>query len=312
MDLLSHDIVARDGTRLRLWEYGLPKANEAVLFFHGAISPSRAILAPPTADRQYSWLHNVGSRIQRAYALDIRGYGESDTPWEYDQPAEDNDPVVRTQQAATDAADALRYVSDIFDTVHVVAVSWGTMYTGLLLSGTHPEIDDDIDDLVDSCTFVAPVYKPSWEWEPMAETMGLPTDLGAYYVRDKATAEAGSGGGELFEATWQTIVESNQGIDARHHKVPSGAQVDIRAATNGDPTFEPEDISVPSFVLRGTDDALSTRQDALTVYDGIETPGLKEYFELNESDHYIMHDEYREMVFDAVYDFQQHAQEFYE
>lgn len=316
MDLVAHDIDARDGTRLRLWELGpehLPggttadAAGEAVLFFHGAITSSRGVVAPPTRGRQYSWMHAAAKRGQNAYALDVRGYGYSEQPEAFEKGPEGGDPSPRARQAALDAADALEEVASRWDRVHLVPISWGTMYSGLMLSGEHPEIDPEIEDLVDSLTFVAPVYIPAWDWYEMAPAMGISADLGAYFVRDKETVKEGQGNGDLFQATWQVQVDSNQGIDDEHYLAPAGAQADIREATQGNPAFEPEHIDVPTFVLRGSGDVLSTRPDALTIYDGIATDGLKEYMEITESDHYVMHSNYRHLVFDEVYDFQQRA-----
>ena len=305
MDVVGTDIAARDGTRLRVWESIPDGAEEAVLFFHGAITSSRALLAPPIEDKSYAWMHNVTGRGQAAFALDVRGYGESERPAELNEPAENNSPVVRATQAARDAADALAYVSEQFDRVHLVSVSWGTVYTGLLLTGEPPGVN--VKERCASVTLCAPVYEPPWEFDAMAKSMGLPQEFDAYYLRDKETVRSmQTGPDELFDAVWAAQAGSEQGVDDQHFLVPAGAQVDMREATEGNPAYDMDDVlAPPTLIIRGSVDPASAREDAQNIYDNIAASGYKEYTELSNSGHYVMYGPHRQRLYDLVHFFQQ-------
>jgi len=301
MELTPNDIDARDGTRLRLWELSPERADEAVLFLHGAITSSRALLAPPTGGTEYSWLHGVASRGRAAFALDVRGYGDSERPPELDRPAGENDPVVRAPQAALDAADAIDAVTDRFETVHLVTISWGTMYGGLLLSGQHPEA---AAPEVATLTLCAPVHLPEWEFGPLAERFGIERPMGAYFVRAKENVEDFEDAGEPFRASWRAQVESGQGIDDGRYLAPTGAQADVRDATEGTPVYDAEGTEMPpTLVLRGTEDTIATREDSLGLYDALSAD-RKEYAEVDGTGHYLMFETHRHRVYSLVDTFQ--------
>jgi pimeloyl-ACP methyl ester carboxylesterase len=131
MDPTPGTVTADDGTDLRLWELVLDDADEAVLFVHGSITNSRALFAPPVAgDDSYSWLQACARDGRAAFALDVRGYGDSDRPPEMEEPPAENDPPVRAPTAAEDIAAGYDEVAGRYDTVHLVGVSWGTMTCG--------------------------------------------------------------------------------------------------------------------------------------------------------------------------------------
>ena len=306
MDVVGADITARDGTRLRVWESVPDDADEAVLFFHGAITSARALLAPPFEDKSYSWMYNVADRGQAAFALDVTGYGESEQPPELDAPPEENEPAVRAPTAARNAADALSYVRNQFDTVHLVAISWGSVYTGLLLTDA---LDIDVREDCASLTLAAPVYQPPWEFEAMAQSMGLPTAFGAYFLRDRETArDMQTGPAELFEAIWDVQSGSNQGVDDQHFLAPAGPQIDMRNASKGNPVYDIDEASAPpTLILRGSADSASAREDAQFIYDNLAASGYKEYTELSNSGHYVMYGPRRRRLYDLVHCFQQDA-----
>ncbi len=306
MELVSHDIEARDGTRLRVWECGPKDAEEAVLFFHGAITSSRGMFAPPTDDGAYSWLQYAAERGQRVFALDIRGYGRSDPIPEYDDQPSANAPAVRAPQAARDGADALSFVADRAETLHLCTLSWGTIYTMLLLSGDLPDVGADIAQQVSSLVAGAPVYEPTWDFESMADSMGVPTDLGGYFVLEETDSGEDTPGPERLSEDISAIrTDSVQGIDETSYRVPAGPQADTRDCTNGDPPYDPGAVDIPTLLIRGENDILSERLDTLALYDDLGTDGLTEYIEVSDSSHYFSYEPYREVFFEAAYGFQQ-------
>jgi pimeloyl-ACP methyl ester carboxylesterase len=302
MDLRSRDIEARDGATLNCWERSPADAGEAVLFVHGSITNARALFATPVADDDsYSWLHAASGMGRAAFALDVRGYGDSDRPPEMDAPPGANGPPVRADQAADDIGDVLSIVREQFGTVHLVGVSWGCHTCGRLVERDDPELA--------SLTMVAPAYKPRYSIEEGMTALGLDSLDVAWYTQERETVRERQGGDEaLFEAVWQAQVESGQGIDDRTYAAQTGALADWAASCRGEPVWDPAAIDVPTLVVRGTEDAIADRPGSLDHYDELSVPGDRaEYVEFDGADHYLMHSDRRGDFFETVDGFQDRA-----
>ncbi|WP_255197891.1 alpha/beta hydrolase [Halorarius litoreus] len=294
-------VESADGTELRLWELD-PEADatEAVLYVHGSITCSRALFAPPVvrdgdSDDSHSWLAATARQGRAAFAVDIRGYGDSERPPELHEPPEANDPPVRAPLAAEDIQAAYDAVAARYDTVHLVGVSWGTMTGGYFaVHGDH--------DLA-SLTQCAPVYLPPWSFDDITTALNVDADLDAYYYqRYDAVSERQGGDDALFEAIWQTQVESNQGEDPETYIAQAGALADTKATVEGERIYDAAAIDCPTLVVRGDEDAISVREDAVGLFD--ELACRKEYAEIGGGDHYVMHGDSRAALYDAVDAFQ--------
>jgi pimeloyl-ACP methyl ester carboxylesterase len=306
-------VTAGDGTDLRLWE--LPADDDtdtAVLHVHGSITNSRALFAPPVeGDDSHSWLAATADAGRTALALDIRGYGDSDRPAALDEPPEANDPPVQAPTAALDIAAAVESARERFDTVHLLGVSWGTMTCGHYLAHHvegAPEADSE-GAPVASLVQVAPVHRPPWTFEEVTTALGVDSGLDAHYhqhydaVRERQGAADG-GDDPLFEAVWRAQVESGQGVDEETYVAQAGAMADTKAACEGETAYDADAVTVPALVVRGSDDGISTREDALGLYDELgAVADRKEYAELAGADHYAMHGQRRGALYDAVSSF---------
>ena len=71
----------------------------------------------------------------------------------------------------------------------------------------------------------------------------------------------------------------------------------------GNPAWDPANIDVPTLVVRGTEDVLADRPGSLDHYDEL-TVERADYVELAGADHYAMHSERRQDLFETVHDFQ--------
>jgi pimeloyl-ACP methyl ester carboxylesterase len=297
-------VTAADGTDIRLWELPADDADTAVLHVHGSITNSRALFAPPVeGDDSYSWLAATAQRGRTALALDIRGYGDSDRPAALDEPPEANDPPVRAPTAALDIAAAVESARERFDTVHLLGVSWGTMTCGHYLAHHAEGIP------VASLAQVAPVHRPTWTFDEVTTALGVDSGLDAYYqqhydaVRERQGVADG-GDDPLFEAVWRAQVESGQGVDEETYIAQAGALADTKAACEGETVYDADAVTVPSLVIRGTDDGISVREDALGLYDELGAAAdRKEYAELAGADHYAMHGRRRQALYDATASF---------
>lgn len=297
MALKSHDVTARDGLSLNLWEHAAPGATEAVLFLHGSITCARALFAPPVpGDDSYSWLRATAEAGRSAFALDVRGYGDSERPPELTQPPEANGPPVRADLAANDIADAYAVIRARFDRVHLVGVSWGTTTCGRFVERDDPDLA--------SLTQCAPVYRTPYDVGDGLAALGLDADLDAYYSQDRETVEArqgddGGAGDPLFEAIWKTQVESNQGIEGGDAYIAqTGALADYADCCADTPPYDAANLGVPTLVVRGSEDRISWREEATALYD--ELPGESEYTEVSGADHYAMHGDRRATLYDLV------------
>jgi len=259
---LDHaDLTAPDGTRIRRWERAPTDAATAVLFVHGATYAGRGAF---DADG-YSWLAATADAGRAAYAVDLRGYGDSEPPAALEAPAPDDEPAVRAATAARDAATALDGLRDAYDRVHLVGYSWGTIVAGTLLT--------DHDVAVDSLVQYAPVYRPP---ESLRERFG-PGDSPAAYrtvteagARDRWAAQRADGTvpDDAFAAFWDAVVSSGQRVGDDEIRAPNGTLVDLAAAIDGAP-YDAAAIDAPTLVVRGSLDTASTRPDALALFDAL-------------------------------------------
>lgn len=300
MTLNAHILTASDGTELNLWEQPTAtNSDEAVVFVHGAITNSRALFAPPVEDdNSYSWLKATTDFGKNAYALDIRGYGDSEQPPAFDEPPTENDPVARAKTVKEDVRAAVEFAQSRHETVHLVGVSWGTMTIGRYL--------DEYDPDIATFTSCAPVYKPEYDFTLITEALGVDRELDAYMIesREEVLERRGDPDSTLFEAVWEAQAGSRQGMNDRDAYVgPLGAFKDTIECCRGNPPYNPEGIAVPTLVIRGRDDAISQRPDATTLFDELAV-SKRVYTEIAGANHYAMQGEYRHNLFQSVDMFQ--------
>lgn len=267
--------------------------------------------SPPPAETQtYSWLHAVACRGRAAFAVDLRGYGESEQP----KPADGANGAAVPAQASTAAADvaaALGSIRDRFDRIHLVGYSWGSIVCGYYLT----TVEDDVASL----TQVAPVYRPpSGVGERFAGAKPLEPfrritrkDVRERWdeqIPEETSAATWRGGGPdadpIFDAVWQALVSSNhrlEGSDVPTIEVPNGTLLDLRASADGDPVYRAGEIAVPTLVVRGSLDPTATRTDALTLYDELRDGApSREYAEIGGGTHFLPLEHRRTALYDAV------------
>ncbi|WP_254536676.1 alpha/beta hydrolase [Halomarina litorea] len=288
---------ADDGTRLRLHR-ATPEApsGEAVLFVHGATYPGRAVFDLPGA----SWLDACADGGRPAYALDVRGYGDSEAPPELDAPAGDNPPAVRGDVAVGDVACALDHVAARHDRVHLVGYSWGSILCGRLLAERSPAVA--------SLTQLAPVHTFPEGRPDLGGGLDAYRVVSEERVRERWDAHFGDADPATHREPgvagtfWEVLLESGQGIDSDGTpsvRAPNGTLVDLREAAEEGPRYDAGRITTPTLVVRGSLDATATRADALGLYDALGA-AEKEYAELAGGSHFLTLERRREALFDCV------------
>jgi pimeloyl-ACP methyl ester carboxylesterase len=301
------DLTAPDGTRIRLWKRApadASAATEAVLFVHGATYGGRSAFDPEGV----SWLAAVAETGRAAYAVDVRGYGDSERPPELADPPTANDPVVRAATAATDAETALLAIRETHGTVHLVGYSWGTMTAGLLLA------ERGVD--VASLTQYAPVYAPPAdrreEFSPGDPPAAYRTVTRAE-ARERWADQRPDGVPDSFDAFWDALTDSAQRVEGRGDHdgdeaviaAPNGTLVDLQAATEA-PLYDAADIAAPTLVVRGSLDTASRRSDALALYDAL-AGDERTYTEIAGGSHFMQLEAPRPALIGAVRRFQDRA-----
>jgi pimeloyl-ACP methyl ester carboxylesterase len=308
MALDAHEVEAADGTRIRLWEVPRDDTDTATLFVHGATYPSLAAFGSP--DGSDSWLSRATENGTTAFAVDLRGYGDSERPAGFDTESTDSKAVPsRAAAAATDVEAALDRIRERFERVHLVGYSWGSIVCGRYLTGS--------GDSVASLTQFAPVYRPAAEkaarWapdEPPSPARSVTrTEARERWDRqfpdeDDPSRYRPDG---AFEAFWNTLADSGQsvpGADEPTIAAPNGTLFDLVATANGDPVYDAADISVPTLVVRGSLDPTVTREDALALYDELGCGDDREYTEIAGGTHFLPLERRRGALFDVVSGFQ--------
>ncbi len=295
---------ADDGMRLRLHRVtprdpdGSGPGTGAVLFVHGATYPGRAVFDLPGA----SWLDACADAGRTAYALDVRGYGDSEAPPELDAPADANPPAVRGDVAVGDVAAALDAVSDNHGRgrVHLVGYSWGSVLCGRLLAERSPEVA--------SLTQLAPVHTFPDGRPDLGDGLDAYRVVTEDGVRERWDGHFGGADPEtyrepgVFEAFWDVLRGSGQGIDADGApavRAPNGTLVDLQEAAEEGPRYDPAAIDASTLVVRGSLDATATRADALGLYEALGV-GEREYRELAGGSHFLTVERRRGALFDCV------------
>ncbi len=306
----SHFIDSSDepGLRLHIRAHDDDPARAPVLFVHGATYASRLYdIAHPGA----SWLRATADAGMAAYALDIRGYGQSRSMV-----------IGRTSAPYARATDAIRDIDDAVawicarhgvSQIRLVGGSWGSITTALYSSTIGA-------GRVARLVLYAPIYaEQNSGWHRVLADLHDPTRLNPSFgavrlVTEGATrarwdAEMPEGVDWRDEAVFQALVQSSLADDpcAVHHdppafRAPNGTFVDLWEAFNARPLYDPEDLACPTFLIRGGADPTSTRTDALGLFDRIASEE-KHYTEIANGAHFVSAEKRAHLVFGAVVQF---------
>ena len=281
--------------------------GKAVLFVHGATYPGAMFDVPGS-----SWLDHAVADGYAAYALDVRGYGASTRPAALDAPARDNPPFSRAETAVANIADAIAVIRERagVDAVDLVGWSWGTMTTGMYVSSDPGTIE--------RLVLFAPVYACQRPDRIAALVDRDKPDtlraLGAYRTetRDEArqrwNAEIVADNVDDWRDpavlnAWFDMMLADEPGDAV--RAPNGVLVDLWEAFNARPRYNAGAITVPTLVIRGTDDATAVRADGLALFDALGSAD-KQYAEIGRTTHFALLERRAPQLFDTVSRFLAH------
>jgi len=234
---------------------GLDKFSPAqtVLFVHGATYPS-TVTFDYAIDGE-SWMDIMAKAGFDIWCVDLLGYGASDRPGELSVPAEDNPPVVDTQDAVADVTKVIDFILDQrgLPRLALIGYSWGTMICGAY-SGQQP---DKVARLV--------LYGAAWLGTGRSITTGTPPGAYRLVAADAVVArwciELDEGQISTLAApahmrAWADAATATDPEAIRHDppqlRAPSGVVKDVLAHNaNQTPPYDPGAIRAPSMIVVG-------------------------------------------------------------
>src|SRR5262249_20245581 len=100
--------------------------EKILLFVHGATYPAESSF--DLRLNGASWMKYIVQRVYEVYLGDARGYGGSTRPPERENPAAENAPLVRTETAVADVAEAASFIRKRRGVakIDIMGWSWGT------------------------------------------------------------------------------------------------------------------------------------------------------------------------------------------
>ena len=230
----------------------LYRPQRTLLFVHGATYPAETTFDLSVGD--FSWMDYAARRRFDVYLMDVRGYGGSTRPKEFDEPPEANPPVVHTDVAINDVASVVEFILKRrnIPRLDLLGWSWGTTLVAAYAA--------DNPAKVQRLGLYAPVWVPSWR-------IGDTPKLGAYRTidRDAAFERWRRGVPEESQATlipagwgdtWWAAVLNSDPAGATHDppvvRAPNGVLHDIRSNwLSGKAMYNPEKITAPTLVVVG-------------------------------------------------------------
>ena len=280
--------------------------EKILLFVHGATYPSETSFDLKL--NGLSWMDYIARHGYDVYLVDMRGYGKSTRPSEMDQPAADNEPIVRTKSAVKDVSSAVAFILKRrgVSKINLLGWSWGTTIMGWYTS----QNNDKVNRLV--------LYAPQWiRTTPSLTDSG--GKLGAYRTvsRDKAKARWLTSVPEdkkvdliplgWFEA-WADATFATDPVGSKQTppmlRAPNGVLQDGREFwAVGKELYDPAEIRVPTFLAHAEWDADNPSYMLYAYFAKLTNAPYRRYVEIGEGTHTIIMEKNRMQLFDEVQQF---------
>ena len=238
-------IFLSDATAVHHW----PGPGRPVLYIHGATFPAALSVGYRFAGR--SWADDLQARGHDVWAFDFAGYGRSGPPTE----------CGRAGEAAAQIARVVAHVGAAtgHERVSIIAHSWGTI-AACRFAADHPAA-------VDRLVLFGPIARratmrpgPVGDWRDITVADQL-----ARFIEDVPPGHQPV----LLEPTlaqwgpaWIATDPQATSRTPPAVRVPGGPAADIQAAWAGDLAYDPARVVVPTLIVRGAWDSLTTDDDA--------------------------------------------------
>lgn len=281
-------------------------AEKILLFVHGATYPSETAFDLPL--NGLSWMDYIAQHGYDVYLVDVRGYGKSTRPAEMDAPADQNEPIVRTETAVKDVDAAVDFILKRrrVQKLNLMGWSWGTSTMGWYTA----QHNDKVVKLV--------LYAPQWlRNAPSLTDSGA--KLGAYRTVSREAAKgrwltgvAENKRADLIPAGWfeawadATFATDPVGAASTPPvlRAPNGVVADGREFWSvGKPLYDPADIRVPTFLAHAEWDADLPSYMLYAYFDKLVNAPYKRYVQIGEGTHTVIMEKNRMQLFQTVQQF---------
>jgi len=280
---------------------GNPKRG-IVLFIHGATFPSELSFAYPIEGR--SWMRDLADSGFDAWALDFVGYGRADRDPRIRDDAHAHPPLGRAREVLPQIEEAVAFIrrKHSGERVSIVAHSWGTVPAAMYVIA-HAEC-------VDRLVMFGPVVAREEPIEPATDAWFLSDAEQQWqaFLRGVPSGKSPAMDRPTFDAWFEAYVASDptRGERTTHSvKVPLGPLADHAEMRAGKALFDPARIAVPTLVLRGDWDAVTTAEDAIDLYGALGAAPLKRMVWISEGTHRMHLERSRRQLYREVQTFLQ-------
>ena len=280
--------------------------DKILLYVHGSTYPSETAF-----DLQLnglSWMDYIASHGYDVYLVDLRGYGKSTRPPEMSQPADQNEPIVRTETAVKDVSAAVDFILKRrgVSKLNLLGWSWGTS----TMAWYTTQNNDKVNKLV--------LYAPQWvrNVPALTDTGGK---LGAYRSVSKEAAKGRwlTGVPEdkkadlippgWFEA-WTDATFATDPVGSKQTppvlRAPNGTVQDTREFWGaGKPLYDPANIRVPTFLAHAEWDQDLPNYMLYAYFEKLTNAPYKRYVQIGEGTHTVIMEKNRMQLFTAVQQF---------
>jgi pimeloyl-ACP methyl ester carboxylesterase len=284
-----------------------------VLLVHGATLGASLFDLPRPG---YSLMTSLASKGRTVYALDIRGFGTSLSGRVMDAGPRDHAPFARADDAVRDIGAALDFIlaRERMESMDLVGFSWGSI-TSALYAASAPE-------RITRLALYAPLYaevNPLWLdriADPEAPSRLNPR-IGAYRLVTKKelisrwdadlpthdpTLYREGGISELIFDIFAALDPRSGSLQPPAFRCPSGPLADLVDVFNGHPLYDPRKLTMPTLLLRGSEDTTSTDTDARRLLAAVASP-QKSYCVVTPGSHFLIMERNRSELYQRLSDF---------
>jgi len=278
--------------------------ERTVLFVHGATYP-----ADTSFDLElggYSWMDYIAERGFDVYLVDLPGYGKSTRPLQMNAPADENPPLVSTEDAVRNVAAVVDMIlaRRRLDRLDLIGWSWGTTIMATY-TARHP---GKVNRLV--------LYAPVWIAEGASPFAGpvpayrtvTKADALKRWVRGVPAAKVSSLIPPGWFDAWANAAWSQDPVGARQHpavlRAPNGVIEDFKNIWfAGKSTYDPAKITVPVLLIQGEWDNDTPPYMARKLFSLLANTPMKRYVLVGEGTHTLMMERHRLELFRSVQEF---------
>lgn len=299
----THHVEVRDCLRVALHRYqpagrSIRASLPAVLFLHGSTFPTKLSSGYVFRDGS-SWMEHLSDAGFDVWGLDFLGYGDSDRDPGMVGERWDGEPPGRVPDAVMQATAALATMRAAgVSRVAVVAHSWGTMVAGRLVQ--------DRPDLVERLVLFGAISPRSESAAIRASIPFQEVTVEQQLARFAGQVPEGEAG-VLVEARLETWGPRYLATDAASQernppavRVPYGPVVDTLDAWAGRLPYEPEKILVPTLLIRGEWDPVTTAADTAWLFDALVAVPEKRSVVIGHGTHLLQLERGRFQLYDEV------------